>query len=70
MALALALDACATAALSGRRRHPHRPAAGTLVVATPDADHDLLAQLLAGEMALTHYRPEGGLGLLRQGDGC
>lgn len=25
-----------------------------LVVATPDADHDVLAQLLAGEMALTH----------------
>jgi len=51
-ALALGLNACATA--------PSRPAASAtaqplarLVVATPDAEHDLLAQLLAGEMALS-----------------
>ncbi|CAM5267738.1 tetratricopeptide repeat protein [Rhodanobacter lindaniclasticus] len=52
-ALALALGACTTA--------PTRPQAAAqtpqplarLVVATPDADHDLLAQLLAGEMALS-----------------
>jgi len=51
-ALALVLNACATA--------PSRPAASAtaqplarLVVATPDAEHDLLAQLLAGEMALS-----------------
>jgi tetratricopeptide (TPR) repeat protein len=53
--LALALGACAIA--------PSRPlqagAASTqplarVVVATPDTDHDVLAQLLAGEMALGH----------------
>ncbi|MEO6927018.1 MAG: tetratricopeptide repeat protein [Rhodanobacter sp.] len=52
-ALLLSLAACAVA--------PSRPAPATavtaqplarVVVATPDADHDLLAQLLAGEMAL------------------
>jgi len=51
-ALTLVLNACATA--------PSRPVASAtaqplarLVVATPDAEHDLLAQLLAGEMALS-----------------
>ena len=54
-ALALALAACAAAPLQ-----PTPKSAGTaqpltrMVVATPDADHDLLAQLLAGEMALNH----------------
>ncbi|OOG52953.1 hypothetical protein B0E47_16365 [Rhodanobacter sp. B05] len=50
--MALVLNACATA--------PSRPVASAtaqplarLVVATPDAEHDLLAQLLAGEMALS-----------------
>ena len=32
---------------------PPQPLA-RLVVATPDADHDVMAQLMAGEMALTH----------------
>ena len=54
-ALMLGLTACAQA--------PRRPAArpapapqplARMVVATPDADHDLLAQLMAGEMALGH----------------
>ncbi|MEO8809601.1 MAG: tetratricopeptide repeat protein [Rhodanobacter sp.] len=51
-ALALGLNACAVA--------PPRPLAvasaqplARMVVATPDAAHDLLAQLLAGEMALS-----------------
>lgn len=53
--LALALAACAGA--------PTRPTQKTavtaqplahLVVATPDAEHDVMAQLLAGEMALNH----------------
>jgi hypothetical protein len=49
--LALALAACAPV--------PHRPAPAVpvqplarMAVATPDAEHDLLGQLLAGEMAL------------------
>jgi tetratricopeptide (TPR) repeat protein len=52
-ALVLALVACAAA--------PPRPAPpvtpqplARMVVATPDAEHDLLAQLLAAEMALGH----------------
>ncbi len=54
--LALAAAGCATV-------HPDRavasPRGGSqplarMVVATPDADHDVLAQLLAAEMALTH----------------
>jgi tetratricopeptide (TPR) repeat protein len=54
-ALALLLGACASTSL----RPSPTPAAATpqplarLVVATPDAEHDLLAQLLAGEMALS-----------------
>lgn len=53
--LALALAACAGAPV-----HPVQKTTGTaqplahLVVATPDADHDVMAQLLAGEMALNH----------------
>lgn len=53
--LALGLGACAVT--------PPRPAPKTavtpqplarMVIATPDADHDAMAQLLAGEMALNH----------------
>ncbi|MBD8873196.1 tetratricopeptide repeat protein [Rhodanobacter sp. DHB23] len=51
--------------LAGCAQAPLKPAAGPapastpqplahLVVATPDAEHDLLAQLMAGEMALGH----------------
>ncbi|TAL86379.1 MAG: tetratricopeptide repeat protein [Rhodanobacter sp.] len=53
-ALALGVAACASAP-----RQPAPPPATTvqplarMVVATPDAQHDLLAQLLAGEMALS-----------------
>jgi tetratricopeptide (TPR) repeat protein len=54
-ALALALAACAGAPV---QLTPKSTAAAQpltrMVVATPDADHDLLAQLLAGEMALNH----------------
>lgn len=53
--LALGLAACAGAPL--RQAAPKAPAASQplahLVVVTPDAEHDLLAQLLAGEMALS-----------------
>jgi len=52
-AVALGLCACATMPAP----HVARPAADQpldhLTVVTPDAQHDLLAQLLAGEMALT-----------------
>lgn len=53
--LALGLAACA-----GTPLRPAQKTAGTaqplahLVVATPDTDHDVMAQLLAGEMALNH----------------
>ncbi|MFC5580329.1 tetratricopeptide repeat protein [Rhodanobacter terrae] len=53
--LALGLAACA-----GTPLRPVQKAAGAaqplahLVVATPDAEHDVMAQLLAGEMALGH----------------
>jgi len=50
-AMALALGACTTAPLRPQAAPTPQPLAH-LVVATPDADHDLLAQLLAGEMAL------------------
>ncbi|HWU77842.1 MAG TPA: tetratricopeptide repeat protein [Rhodanobacter sp.] len=62
-ALALVLGGCATAPPRAVAHGPAQPLAH-LVVATPDAAHDLLAQLLAGEMALgrtdlkaasTHY---------------
>ncbi|MGB6144710.1 MAG: hypothetical protein WBG33_10490, partial [Rhodanobacter sp.] len=49
--MALALGACTTAPLRPQAAPTPQPLAH-LVVATPDADHDLLAQLLAGEMAL------------------
>lgn len=53
-AMMLGLAACAGAPL---RSAPETAAApqplARAVVATPDADHDVLAQLLAGEMALT-----------------
>lgn len=52
--MALGLAACAGAPLhsSVKAAAPAQPLA-QLVVATQDADHDVLAQLLAGEMALT-----------------
>jgi tetratricopeptide (TPR) repeat protein len=53
--LASALCACAAAPLRPvpKTAGPSQPLA-QLVVATPDADHDVMAQLLAGEMALNH----------------
>ena len=51
--MVLVLAGCATT--SGGARHPANGSGqplATLVVATPDEDHDLVAQLLAGEMAL------------------
>jgi tetratricopeptide (TPR) repeat protein len=53
-AMALGLAACAAAPV--RTAPPVKSSAqplARLVVATPDADHDVLAQLLAGELALT-----------------
>lgn len=52
---ALALSACAAVPLQPAPKSPGtvQPLA-RMIVATPDADHDLLAQLLAGEMALNH----------------
>ncbi len=53
-AMALALGACAGVAPRGAPKSPGTPQPlARLVVATPDAEHDVLAQLLAGEMALT-----------------
>jgi len=53
--LPLVLCACAAASVRPGQQVPVTPQPlARLVVATPDADHDLLAQLLAGEMALTH----------------
>lgn len=53
--LILAITGCATAP-GQRAAGPVKPASAQpldhLVVATPDQDHDLLAQLMAGEMAL------------------
>ncbi|MFA6230145.1 MAG: tetratricopeptide repeat protein [Rhodanobacter sp.] len=55
VALPLLLGACAAANVRPEPRAPVTPQPlARLVVATPDAGHDLLAQLLAGEMALTH----------------
>jgi tetratricopeptide (TPR) repeat protein len=53
--LAFGLCACAGAPLrpASKATGPAQPLA-QLVVATPDADHDVMAQLLAGEMALAH----------------
>jgi tetratricopeptide (TPR) repeat protein len=53
-ALVLGLAACAGAPLRSVPKAPATPQPlAHLTVATPDADHDALAQLLAGEMALT-----------------
>ena len=53
--LMLGLAACAAAPsrLAPKTASTPQPLA-RMVVATPDADHDVLAQLLAGEMALGH----------------
>ena len=54
-AVAVTMAGCATA--PAERPAPVAAAPqplARLVVATPDADHDVMAQLLAGEMALTH----------------
>lgn len=51
IALALALGACTTAPLRPQAAPTPQPME-RLTVATPDADHDLVAQLMAGEMAL------------------
>ena len=51
---ALALGACAAAPTRAPMYSPGSPQPlARLVIPTPDAQHDLLAQLLAGEMALT-----------------
>lgn len=51
----LLLCACAAAQVRPGQVAPATPQPlARLTVVTPDADHDLLAQLLAGEMALTH----------------
>jgi tetratricopeptide (TPR) repeat protein len=50
-AFALVLGACTTAPLRPQTAPTPQPMA-RLTVATPDADHDLVAQLMAGEMAL------------------
>jgi tetratricopeptide (TPR) repeat protein len=53
-AVALVLGACAGVAPRATPKTPGTPQPlARLVVATPDAGHDVLAQLLAGEMALT-----------------
>lgn len=49
--LALALAACASVVPKPAPNRPIQPLA-RMVVATPDAEHDLLGQLMAGEMAL------------------
>jgi len=51
-ALVLALGACTTLSPRPAASAPPPQPLARMVVATPDADHDLLAQLLAGEMAL------------------
>jgi tetratricopeptide (TPR) repeat protein len=52
--LALGLAACAGAPLRSAPKTSSSPQPlARLTVVTPDADHDVLAQLLAGEMALT-----------------
>ncbi|MEO9079273.1 MAG: tetratricopeptide repeat protein [Rhodanobacter sp.] len=57
-ALVLGLAGCVTAPSRPVARAPAQPLA-RLVVATPDAAHDLLAQLLAGEMALSQTDLKG-----------
>ncbi len=51
--LCLGIGACAVAPSPRVHAAPAQPLAH-MVVATPDADHDLMAQLMAGEAALTH----------------
>ncbi|MDE2279720.1 MAG: tetratricopeptide repeat protein [Xanthomonadaceae bacterium] len=52
-ALMLGLTACAQAPIKPAARPAPAPQPlARMVVATPDADHDLVAQLMAGEMAL------------------
>ncbi|AIF49128.1 tetratricopeptide repeat protein [Dyella japonica] len=52
--VAMALAGCATVSgPSGRSSATDKQPLGRLVVAVPDEDHDLMAQLLAGEMALS-----------------
>jgi tetratricopeptide (TPR) repeat protein len=53
--LALGLGACAATPLRPAQKTSSTPQPlARVVVATPDADHDVMAQLLAGEMALNH----------------
>lgn len=53
--LPLLLCACAVSSVRPGQQAPVTPQPlARLVVTTPDVDHDLLAQLLAGEMALSH----------------
>jgi tetratricopeptide (TPR) repeat protein len=52
--LALVLNACATADSRPAISHAGRQPLATLLVPLPDAGHDVMAQLLAGEMALAH----------------
>lgn len=54
VALALVLNACATTAPRRATSTAGRQPLATMVVPTPDAAHDVMAQLLAGEMALAH----------------
>ncbi|HEX5304819.1 MAG TPA: tetratricopeptide repeat protein [Dyella sp.] len=52
---AVAVAGCASTPVAGPVATPASPQPlAHLVVATPDADHDLVAQLMAAEMALTH----------------
>ena len=51
--MALVLAGCATVSGSSGHMATDKQPLGRLVVAIPDEDHDLIAQLLAGEMALT-----------------
>lgn len=51
--LCISIAACAAAPAPRLRAAAMQPLAH-MVVATPDGDHDLVAQLMAGEMALTH----------------
>ncbi|TPG46292.1 hypothetical protein EAH75_16940 [Rhodanobacter glycinis] len=53
--LALGLGACAATPLRTAQKTSSTPQPlAQVVVATPDAGHDVMAQLLAGEMALNH----------------
>ncbi|HET6804020.1 MAG TPA: tetratricopeptide repeat protein [Frateuria sp.] len=56
---ALGLAACASLPGGKTPAPAPRQPLDRLTVVTPDAEHDVLAQLLAGEMALTHNDLEG-----------